>query len=94
MHVKHFHEALLLPDDSADILLQLQYKELLLQLAQALSTIPLTCREVCWLHYEKGLTKKEIANLLDISLSTAHNRLSWGLYLLKTQFAKKPKNPV
>lgn len=94
MHVSNLHEALLLPDDSTDILLRLQQKELFQQLLQALSAIPLTCREACWLHYEKGLSKKEIANLLNISLSTAQHRLSWGLHLLKTQIAKKPKNPV
>lgn len=94
LHVSNLQEALLLPDDSADILFRLQQRELLQQLLEAFLAIPIDCRKVCWLHYEKGLNKKEIANLLNISLSTAQHRLSWGLYLLKTQIAKKPKNPV
>lgn len=93
-HATRWREALLLPDDNADILLRLQQRELLQQLLDALSAIPPDCHKVCWLYYEKELNKKEIAKLLNISLSTAQHRLSWGLHLLKTQIAKKPKNPV
>jgi hypothetical protein len=76
------------------MLSMLQQAELLQHVVAALKALPHNYRLACWLYYEKGLNKKEIANLLNISLSTANHRLTWALYLLKTQFAKKPKNPV
>lgn len=62
--------------------------------AEILKTLPDECRSVCLLYFHHGLSREAIAKQLNISLSTVHNRLHRGLYLLKTQFAKKPKNPV
>ena len=63
-------------------------------LLQSLENLPATCREVIKLYFYDKQSRTAIATELKISLSSVHNRLHRGIWLLKTQFAKKPKNPV
>ncbi len=62
--------------------------------AKIIDSLPSRIREVILLYYFEQLSRKQIAALLQICPGTVHNRLHRGLWLMKTQFAKKPKNPV
>ncbi len=60
---------------------------------QAILALPYPGCASTYLCYQ-GFTEKEIASRVNIALSIVKRRLSFSLYLLKTQFAKKPKAPV
>ncbi|HLP37726.1 hypothetical protein [Lacibacter sp.] len=59
----------------------------------AVNKLPFPYCEIACL-YLQGLSEKEIASRVNIAYSIVKRRLSFSLYLLKTQFAKKPKAPV
>lgn len=57
----------------------LETKELLLQIKAAIQELPEKCREVFLLSREQGLTYKEIAAALDISVKTVENQMGKAL---------------
>ncbi|MGI9861240.1 sigma-70 family RNA polymerase sigma factor [Moorella naiadis] len=59
------------PDVEAMALANLEYRELW----QAILQLPVTYREVIWLHYYDQLSLKDIAAILDISLAAVKIRL-------------------
>ena len=74
MHVEeHSHE----PIASAET--GVETKELLRQIKAAIQELPEKCREVFLLSREQGLTYKEIAATLDISVKTVENQMGKAL---------------
>ncbi len=63
----------------------------LCQLRQGFSTLPFDQQEVITLHVHGGMTFKDIANALDIPLTTANSRYRYGLDKLRT-FMKEVDN--
>lgn len=60
---------------------------------QAILQLPAPDCSIASLCYQ-GYTEREIARRVNIAYSIVKRRLSFSLYLLTTQFAKKPKAPV
>lgn len=60
---------------------------------KAIQQLPYPDCDITSLYYQ-GYTEREIARRVNIANSIVKRRLSFSLYLLKTQFAKKPKAPV
>ncbi|HYH14150.1 MAG TPA: RNA polymerase sigma-70 factor [Flavisolibacter sp.] len=58
---------------------RVETKELLLQIKAAIQELPEKCREVFLLSREQGLTYKEIAATLDISVKTVENQMGKAL---------------
>jgi len=79
-------------DNASAILMQLMEKKTEAQFREALAMLPEQCKDVLHLYFYDKQSRKAIAVHLKISLSSVHNRLHRGIWLLKTQFAKKPKN--
>jgi len=63
------------------------YTEVLREVEQAIETLPEQCRRIIKMAYEDGLTPKEIAQALDISVSTVNNQKSRGVSLLKKRLS-------
>jgi len=64
------------------------------QLPTCIKDLPEKYRKVIQLCYVENQRIHEIKATIGMSESTVRNRLGYGLYLLKKQMAKKPKNPV
>jgi DNA-directed RNA polymerase specialized sigma24 family protein len=60
---------------------------------KAIQQLPYPYRDIASLYYQ-GYSEREIASRVNIAFGIVKRRLSFSLYLLKTQFAKKPKAPV
>lgn len=58
---------------------RLETKELLLQIKAAIQELPEKCREVFLLSREQGLTYKEIAATLNLSVKTVENQMGKAL---------------
>jgi RNA polymerase sigma factor (sigma-70 family) len=69
-------------------------KELNQQLLICIENLPAKCKALIVLYYMENQSIHAIRATIGMSESTVRSRLSYGLYLLKTQMAKKPKNPV
>jgi RNA polymerase sigma factor (sigma-70 family) len=63
-------------------------KELTTQLLACIENLPAKCKEVIELYYLENQSIHDIKATIGMSESTVRNRLSYGLYLLKTQMAK------
>jgi len=63
------------------------YSEVLREVALAINTLPEQCRRIIKMAYEDGLTPKEIALALNISVSTVNNQKSRGVGLLKKRLS-------
>ncbi|WP_353196423.1 RNA polymerase sigma-70 factor [Parapedobacter defluvii] len=63
------------------------YAEVLREVSQAIDTLPEQCRRIIKMAYEEGLTPKEIAQVLNISISTVNNQKSRGVSLLKKRLS-------
>lgn len=81
-------------DNASAILAQLIESQTEAYFQEVFALLPEQCKDVLQLYYYDKQSRKAIAAHLKISLSSVHNRLHRGIWLLKTQFAKKPKNPV
>lgn len=81
-------------DNASAILTQLIESQTEAHFQEVFALLPGQCKDVLQLYYYDKQSRKAIAEHLKISLSSVHNRLHRGIWLLKTQFAKKPKNPV
>lgn len=64
------------------------------QLLAHIETLPEKYKEVIHLYYFENKSIQAIKTAIGMSESTVRSRLGYGLFLLKTQMAKKPKNPV
>ncbi|WP_257668820.1 RNA polymerase sigma factor [Parapedobacter tibetensis] len=64
--------------------------EVLMQLRQAIRTLPTQCSQVMLLSYEEGLSGKEIAERLGIAVSSVNNHKARGIYLLRKFFEQHP----
>lgn len=73
-------EALAGPDSPLDHVLQ---KELIHSLEREISTLPKKCREIFCLSRKEGLSNKEIADSLKISVKTVENQLTIALRRLR-----------
>lgn len=60
--------------------------EVLRVIGQELNRLPVQCRTILKMSYEKGLKNHEIANKLAISIHTVRNQKARGLQLLRTKF--------
>ena len=81
-------------DNASAILTQLIESQTEAHFQEVFALLPEQCKDVLQLYFYNKQSRTAIATELKISLSSVHNRLHRGIWLLKTQFAKKPKNPV
>lgn len=63
------------------------YTEVLREVSQAIESLPDQCRRIIKMAYEDGLTPKEIAAALDITVSTVNNQKSRGVRLLRQRIS-------
>lgn len=63
------------------------HSEVLREVAQAIDTLPDQCRRIIKMAYEDGLTPKEIAHVLNITVSTVNNQKSRGVSLLRKRIS-------
>jgi DNA-directed RNA polymerase specialized sigma24 family protein len=73
---------------------ELARKEINQPLLARIENLPAKCKEVIGLYYMDNQNLHGIKTTIGMSASMVRSRLSYGLYLLKKQMAKKPKNPV
>ena len=59
------------------------YTEVLVTLSQALDKLPEQCRKIMKMSYEQGMNGKEIAEVLQVSVSTVNNHKARGISLLR-----------
>jgi RNA polymerase sigma factor (sigma-70 family) len=71
------------PEDRAD-------PELLRLLPALLEQVSPASRAVLSLHYLKGMTLREVADVLEISLGAAKARLGYGLSILREKMGLAP----
>ena len=57
--------------------------EVLLQIAQAIDQLPDQCRKIMKMSYEQGLSGKEIAEQMQLTVSTVNNQKARGIALLR-----------
>lgn len=62
---------------------KLMEAEVLAELRQAIRNLPEQCGKVVWLAYVEGLSGKEIAERLGVTVSTVNNQKSRGVKLLR-----------
>jgi RNA polymerase sigma-70 factor (family 1) len=67
------------PDAEENII----YTEVLIEISQALDKLPEQCRKVMKMSYEQGMNGKEIAEVLQLSVSTVNNQKARGVSLLR-----------
>ena len=78
--------------DSADeiedtVVEEIIYTEVLREVSQAIEALPAQCQRIIKMAYEDGLTPKEIATELNITVSTVNNQKSRGIRLLKKRLS-------
>lgn len=64
-----------------------EHTELRNKIYQVASRMPDKCREVFWMSRFEQLSQQEIAERLDISVSTAQKHITKELSIMKTKFA-------
>ncbi len=75
-------------DDIEDAVVEeIIYTEVLREVSQAIETLPEQCQRIMKMAYEEGLTAKEIAASLNITISTVNNQKSRGVSLLKKRLS-------
>ncbi len=65
------------------------YSEVLREVSQTIETLPEQCRRIMKMAYEDGLAPKEIAEALNITVSTVNNQKARGISLLKKRLSDK-----
>lgn len=70
-----------IPDE--DMESRMIHTEVLIEISQAIEQLPEQCRKVMKMSFEEGLNGKEIAEALQLSVSTIHNQKSRGIHLLR-----------
>lgn len=85
LHTTHHHQMGLLQEKHADIENQLEQKELETMLHKAIGLLPDKCREAFLLSRYEGLSHKEVAQQLNISVNTVEKHIGKALRLLRLQ---------
>lgn len=85
IHTTHHHQLGLLQEQYTSIENQLEQKELEVMLHKAIGQLPDKCREAFLLSRYEGLSYKEIAQQLDISVNTVEKHIGKALRLLRLQ---------
>lgn len=62
---------------------QLIRTEVLLEISRAINELPEQCKKVMKMSYEQGMSGKEIADAMGLSVSTVNNQKARGLSLMK-----------
>lgn len=57
--------------------------EVLLEISQAIAMLPEQCRNIMRMSYEQGMSGKEIAEAMQITVSTVNNQKARGILLLR-----------
>lgn len=63
--------------------------EVLLEISQAIDMLPEQCRKIMKMSYEQGMSGKEIADAMKITVSTVNNQKSRGILLLRKLLSAK-----
>lgn len=59
------------------------------KLAEAIDKLPPRCREIFLLHKQEGVSQKEIAKKLDISVKTVENQVAKAVSILKNKLTSR-----
>ena len=59
------------------------YAEVLMEISQALDQLPEQCRRIMKMSYEQGLSGKEIAQAMQLTVSTINNQKARGIAILR-----------
>lgn len=62
---------------------------MLLEISQAIAQLPEQCRRVMKMSYEQGMSGKEIADAMQITVSTVNNQKARGIILLRKMLSIK-----
>jgi RNA polymerase sigma-70 factor (family 1) len=71
------------PAAEDEILKDLYFTEAIREIFQAIHTLPEQCRKVITMTYESGLTTKEIADQLGVTVSTVKTQRARGISIIK-----------
>lgn len=74
-------------DSEEAVIDEIIYTEVLREVSQAIETLPEQCQRIIKMAYEEGLSPKEIASKLNLSISTINNQKSRGISLLKRRIS-------
>lgn len=67
----------------ADVEENIIYAEVLIEISQALDRLPEQCRKIMKMSYEQGMSGKEIAETMQLTVSTVNNQKARGIILLR-----------
>jgi len=73
----------------ADTEEQIIQAEVLMEISQAIGLLPEQCRNIMRMSYEQGMSGKEIAEAMQISVSTVNNQKARGILLLRKMLSVK-----
>ena len=59
------------------------YAEVLIEISQAIDKLPEQCRKIMKMSYEQGMSGKEIAAAMELTVSTVNNQKARGVTLLR-----------
>ena len=85
LHASHHQQMRLLQSPHTEIDHQLEQKELELSVRKAIAQLPDKCREAFLLSRYEGLSYKEIAGILKVSVNTVEKHVGKALRLLRLQ---------
>ncbi len=88
-HRKHAQYVYTIDEVEDTVVEEMIYAEVLRKVAQAIETLPEQCRRIINMAYEEGLTSKEIAQVLNITVSTVNNQKSRGISLLRKRLSNE-----
>lgn len=83
-HERYLHTV---DDFEETVVEEIIYAEVLREIAVEIDRLPEQCRRIVRMAYEDGLTPKEIAAKLNITISTVNNQKSRGIALLKKRLS-------
>jgi RNA polymerase sigma-70 factor (family 1) len=67
----------------ADVEDNIIYTEVLIEISRALDKLPEQCRKIMKMSYEQGMSGKEIAAAMQLTVSTVNNQKARGITLLR-----------
>lgn len=72
-----------------DIQEQIIQSEVLTEISQAIAMLPEQCRNIMKMSYQQGMSGKQIAEALQITVSTVNNQKARGILLLRKNLSHK-----
>lgn len=63
--------------------------EVLMEISQAIEMLPGQCRKIMKMSYEQGMSGKEIADIMQLTVSTVNNQKARGVLLLRKALSYK-----